>query len=79
MLKKYFALLVIAASLASCTIVDHPRQTKQKEEKNYDDIAVYVKDGLYKCEYMVAVGSGAGYGPTIVDNGKILLKSRQNR
>ncbi|WP_446471168.1 hypothetical protein [Xenorhabdus stockiae] len=73
MIKKYFALLVIAASSVSCTIVDHPRQTKQ-EEKNYDDTAVYVKDGLYKCEYVTAVDSGLYGGVTIVDNGRMLLK-----
>ncbi|MDE9518985.1 hypothetical protein KKJ17_14920 [Xenorhabdus bovienii] len=73
MLKKIIALLVIATSSASCTIVNHPQQTKQKEEKNYDDIAVYVKDGFYKCEYLVAVDSGR-YGINTVDNGRMLLK-----
>lgn len=73
MLKKYLALLVMVTASTSCTIVDYPQKKTQNDEKNYDDIAVYVKDGLYKCEYLTAIDSGTGYGVNVVDNGKMMM------
>ena len=72
MFKKYLALLVMVTASTSCTIVEHP-QKSQKDEKNYDDTAVYVKDGFYKCEYLTAIDSGTGYGVNVVDNGKMMI------